>query len=302
VAVTGFSGQITLGQTAFAGLGAFASARAANTFHVPVLVAMLIGGFVAMASGFLVGYPALRRRGLFLGLVTLSVALLVDRFVFESPQFTGGVNGLQVSRPVLFGIDLDGDMAFYFFELVVVGLMLLLTRNLRSGRLGRALAAMRDSEAGAKAVGIDLRSYKLFIFSVSAFMAGIGGAMLSQQSRSFSFITFQPLVSLFWFAAVVVAGVSSVYGAVLAGILYVSLDVLVGTDGASQALIGLTALVLGLLPGRSLIGVLQHLGDRLDASWQQHRTDAAMRAAAKAHPVQYEPTPAAKQLMEKVSR
>jgi branched-chain amino acid transport system permease protein len=149
---------------------------------------------------------------------------------------------------------------------------------------------MRDSEAGAKAVGIDLREYKLFIFSVSAFMAGIGGAMLSEQSRAFSFITFQPLVSLFWFAAVVVAGVSSVYGAVVAGVLYVALDILVGTDGASQALIGLTALVLGVLPGRSLIGVARHLSDRVDTSWERYREAAAMRAARAAHPVQYEPS------------
>jgi branched-chain amino acid transport system permease protein len=255
-----------------------------------VLIAMLLGGLIAMAVGFLVGYPALRRRGLFLGLVTLSVALLADRFVFESAQFAGGVNGLQVHRPALFGIDLSGDTAFYFYELVIVGLMLLLARNLRSGRLGRALAAMRDSEAGAKAVGIDLRSYKLFIFSVSAFMAGIGGAMLSQQSQSFSFITFQPLVSLFWFAAVVVAGVTSVYGAVVAGVLYVALDILVGTDGASQALIGLTALVLGVLPGRSLLGVARHISERIDSSWERFRHDAAVRAARQAHPVQYEPS------------
>jgi branched-chain amino acid transport system permease protein len=297
VAITGFAGQITLGQTAFAGIGAFASARIANQFNLPVIIAMLLGGLIAMAAGFLVGYPALRRRGLFLGLVTLAVALLCSRFVFESPQFAGGVNGLQVKRPALFGIGLDGDVAFYFYELVVVALVLLLARNLRSGRLGRALAAMRDSEAGAKAVGIDLRSYKLFIFSISAFMAGIGGAMLSQQSRSFSFITFQPLVSLFWFAAVVVAGVSTVYGAVLAGVLYVVLDVLVGTDGASQALIGLTALVLGVLPGRSLLGVVRHLGERLEASFERYRDAATARETAKATAIDYEPSPLARRLL-----
>jgi branched-chain amino acid transport system permease protein len=292
VAVTGFSGQITLGQAGFAGLGAFASARFATAYSWPVLVTMVLGGLVAMFAGVLVGYPALRRRGLFLGLVTLAVGLLLDRFVFQSNQFAG-TNGLQVTRPVLFGIDLDSDQAFYFFELVVLGLMLLLARNLRSGRLGRALAAMRDSEAGARSIGINLRSYKLFIFGVSAFMAGIGGAMLSQQGRSFSFQSFNSLNSLFWFAAVVVAGVSSVYGAVFAGFLFVGLDIVLGQDGASQAVIGLAALVLGLLPGRSLLGLFRHLADRLDASWVRYRDRAVMRVAKAANPVSYDPTPLA---------
>ena len=296
VAVTGFSGQITLGQTAFAGMGAFAAARAANEWNLPVVLAMVFGGLVAMVLGFLVGYPALRRRGLFLGLVTLAVALLCSRFVCESNQFAG-TTGLQVVRPTLFGWSLDGDTAFYFYELVIVGLMLLLARNLRSGRLGRALAAMRDSEAGARSVGINLRTYKLFIFATSAFMAGIGGALLSEQARQFSFQSFEPLFALFWFAAVVVAGVSTVYGAVVAAVLYVALDVLVGTDGASQALIGLTALVLGVLPGRSLLGVARYLSERVDASWEHFRDTAARRAAARAHPVVYEPSPQARALM-----
>jgi branched-chain amino acid transport system permease protein len=293
VAVTGFSGQITLGQAGFAGLGAFASARIGTEFGLPVIVAMVLGGLVAMVAGILVGYPALRRRGLFLGLVTLAVGLLLDRFVFQSNQFAG-TNGLQVTRPVFLGIDLDSDKAFYFFELVVLGLMLGLTRNLRSGRLGRALAAMRDSEDGARSIGLNLRSYKLFIFGVSAFMAGIGGAMLTQQGKAFSFQTFVSLNSLFWFAAVVVAGVSSVYGAVLAGFLYVGLDIVVGQDGASQALIGLAALVLGLLPGRSLLGLFRHLADRLDASWIRYRDAAVERATLAANPVRYEPSPLAR--------
>ncbi|MGH9184638.1 MAG: ABC transporter permease, partial [Acidimicrobiales bacterium] len=154
VAVTGFAGQLTLGQTGFAGLGGFVTARLVNTFDLPVVVAMVGGGLVAMLAGLLVGYPAVRRRGLFLGLTTLAVALLLSRFVFENDRFAGGSVGLQLDRPSLFGWDLSGDRAFYFFELAVMGLALLLTRNLRTGRLGRALAAMRDSEVGARSVGL----------------------------------------------------------------------------------------------------------------------------------------------------
>jgi branched-chain amino acid transport system permease protein len=84
VCITGFSGHLTLGQASIAGIGAFFSARAANALHVPVLAAMLIGALVAVLAGMLAGYPALRRKGLFLGLTTLGLALIIDRFVFNA--------------------------------------------------------------------------------------------------------------------------------------------------------------------------------------------------------------------------
>jgi branched-chain amino acid transport system permease protein len=299
VVITGFSGHITLGQAAFAGLGAFVSARVSNSLGIPVVPAMVVGGLVAVVAGLLAGYPALRRRGLFLALTTLALGLLISRFVLENTAFAGGVNGLQVRRPTLFGLSFDGDMAFYFFELAVVGLMLLLARNLRSGRLGRALAAMRDSEAGAKSVGIDLRAYKLFIFGASAFMAGIGGALLTQQAKQFTAVyQFNVTNSLFWFAAVVVAGVGSIFGAVLGAFLFVMLDVFFARSGVSQLVIGIAALCLGRLPGASLLGLLSAMSARARASLQRAYADAveARRRGAE-DPVVYRPTPLAIELL-----
>ena len=262
VAVTGFSGQISLGQAAFAGFGAFLSARLTNSLDVPVVIAMFVGGLGAIVLGLIAGLPAVKRRGLFLALTTLALGLLVYNLVFQSTVFAGGVNGLRVTRPSLFGWSLDGPYAFYYFELVVMALMLLLARNLRSGRLGRILAAIRDSETAAKSVGIDLRTYKLFIFAASAFIAGIGGALLTQQPRAFSAFQFNPLSSsLFWFMVVIVAGVRSISGAVLGGLVFVMLDVVVKADGLSQLVIGFLALTLGFLPGGNLIGLLRATGD-----------------------------------------
>ncbi|HUS61729.1 MAG TPA: hypothetical protein VMY34_06000, partial [Acidimicrobiales bacterium] len=112
VCITGFSGHLTLGQASIAGVGAFASARAANSFDLPVLLAMVFGALVAVGAGMLAGYPALRRKGLFLGLTTLGLALIIDRFVFNARMFKGGPGGLTVERPNLFGLDLAGDRAF----------------------------------------------------------------------------------------------------------------------------------------------------------------------------------------------
>jgi branched-chain amino acid transport system permease protein len=255
VAVTGFSGHITLGQAALAGFGAFISARIANSWGVPIALSTLLGGVGAVALGMVAGFPALRRRGLFLGLTTLALGLLVDRLVFQSPVFAGGINGLVVTRPSFFGLSLENDNLFYYYELIWLAAMLLLARNLRSGRLGRALAAMRDSEAGSRSVGIDLRNYKLFIFGASAFIAGIGGALLSQQGRQFQFLAYNPINSLVWFMVVVVVGVQSIFGAVLGAFLFVMLNVVVKVDGLAELLIGLAALSLGRLPGGSVLGV-----------------------------------------------
>lgn len=257
--ITGFSGHVTLGQASIAGLGAFASARFTNAFDLPVLVGMIPGALVALVAGLVAGYPALRRKGLFLGLTTLALALIIDRFVFNARLFAGGPGGLEVRRPSLFGLDLSGDVAFYFYELVVVGAMLYLANNLRSGRLGRALSAMRDSETAARSVGIDLRRAKLFVFAVSAGMAGVGGAMFTQADANWDVHSFNPVFGLFWFVAVVVCGVSEIRGAILAAVLYISIPRLTGQDVQSAiGLFGLAALALGRLPG-GIVGQLERL-------------------------------------------
>ncbi len=250
VCITGFSGHLTLGQASIAGLGAFFTARAANAWDLPVLVAMVVGAAVAMGAGLLAGYPALKRKGLFLGLTTLGLALIIDRFVFNAELFQGGGGGLVVERPNFFGIDLSGDRAFYFYEVVVLALVFWLAHNLRSGRLGRVLAAMRDSETAAQSIGIGLRRAKLFVFGASAAMAGIGGAMLTQANQNWDTTTFNPVLGLFWFVAVVVCGVSSLGGAVLAGALYVAIPRQLDLDIQSAiGLFGIAAVFLGRLPG-----------------------------------------------------
>lgn len=260
VAITGFSGHLTLGQASIAGLGAFATARFANSFDLPVLVAMVLGAAVAVAAGLVAGYPALRRRGLFLGLATLALALLIDRFVFNEQIFRGGPGGLTVTRPTLFGLDLTGDVAFFYYQLILLGLAVLVARNLRSGRLGRILGAMRDSEPATQSIGVELRRAKLFVFGVSSAMAGIGGALLTQANQTWDTVTFNPVLGLFWFTAVVVCGISSIGGAMLAALLFVFIPYLAGLDLQSAVgFFGLGAVLLGRLPG-GLVGVLGRAG------------------------------------------
>ena len=274
VCTTGYCGYVTLGQAGFAGFGAFVSARAAVWVHLPVPIATVVGGLGAMLLGLLAGYPALKRRGLFLGLTTLSVGLLAYNYVFNN-QFFKPANVLT-SRPH-FAL---GSRAFYWYELAWVGVVLLVGRNLRSGRLGRVLGAMGDSEVAAQAVGINLRRFKLFVFATSAFIAGLGGALLGQQAQVFSAESFNPLTSLQWFTVVIVAGVGSLEGAVLAAFVFELLDIFLPGHNLSILVIALAALLIGYLPGGSLIGLLGRLGSRLRTPASLQRDFARARAGA----------------------
>jgi branched-chain amino acid transport system permease protein len=252
VVLTGYGGRISLGHAGFAGLGALFFAKLST--GAPELIALIGGMLAAGAIGVLTGYPAIRRRGLFLALTTFAVGVTVSRFVFENPSFTAGID---VNRPSFFGLSLAGDHTFYAFELVCLVLALLVVRNLRSGPLGRALVACRDSESGARASGLDIGRLTLFTFAISAVMAGMGGALLAQTALAFDSRAFDPVSSsLVWFTAVVVMGADSAAGAVLASGLFVTMQLLTGTSDAALLPIGLLAVLLGRFPGGVLNGLL----------------------------------------------
>jgi branched-chain amino acid transport system permease protein len=278
VAVTGYSGQISLGQAGYAGLGALFFAKVSG--DMPELAALLVGVLAAGIVGFLTGYPAIRRRGLFLALTTFAVGAFVSRFVFEQPYFTSGVT---VSRPSLFGLSLSGDRAFYLFELAMLALVFLIMYNLRTGALGRSLVAIRDSEDGARSVGVDVRSLKVLIFTVSAMLAGLGGALLAQQKLSFTSTDFDPLAaSLPWFTVVVVFGADSAAAAIVGAAFVVLVNTAFGNPAAYEIAVGLVAAFIGYLPG----GVAE-LGRRV-VEWVTTPTALLQRYVAATRP---RPTP-----------
>ncbi len=249
VVLSGYGGQISFGTAGFAGLGALLTAHLSSGAlsslpRVGDLLAFPVGALLVVPVGLLTGWPAIRRRGLFLALTTFAVGAMVSRFVFEQPAF---VTAVVSGPPELF----RSDHNFYVFELVCLGGALVLVRNLHRGRLGRALLAMRDDEAGARAVGVDVTRLKVFLFATSALIAGLGGALLASSARAFDSGSFDPVQSLLWFATVVVFGVDSATGAVLGAAVLVTLDATV-RPGISTLAIGATAVMLGRIPGGAL--------------------------------------------------
>ncbi|KOU65596.1 hypothetical protein ADK57_19060 [Streptomyces sp. MMG1533] len=246
VVVTGRGGQISLGQAAYAGLGAlFTALLAAGRFpglpRLPELAALAVAVVLVAPLGLLTGWPAISRRGLALALATFAVGVGVSRFVFAQPY---AVSGLSLGRPAGF----DGDRAYYVLELFLLAAALLATHALRRGRTGRALAAMRDHEAGASAAGVRVPSLKLLAFVAGAALAALGGGLLGMGLRAFDPGAYDPVRGLLWFAAVVVLGADSTLGALAAAALLVGLDA-GARGGVAAALIGVLAVLVGRFPG-----------------------------------------------------
>ncbi|MGW0735782.1 ABC transporter permease subunit [Streptomyces sp. NPDC002851] len=246
VVVTGRGGQISLGQAAYAGLGAlFTALLAAGRFPglpaLPHLVALGTAVLLVAPLGLLTGWPAIRRHGLALALATFAVGVGVSRFVFAQPYATAG---LGLARPAGF----VGDRAYYVLELVLLTGALLTVAALRRGRTGRALAAMRDHEAGAAAAGVPVPPLKVAAFVAGAALAALGGGMLGMGLRAFDAAAYDPVRGLLWFAAIVVLGADSLLGALIAAALLVGLDA--GTrGGVAAAVIGILAVLIGRFPG-----------------------------------------------------
>ncbi|MFI7321468.1 ATP-binding cassette domain-containing protein [Streptomyces venezuelae] len=246
VVVTGRGGQISLGQAAYAGLGAlFTALLTAGRFpglpELPHLPALAVAVLLVAPLGVLTGWPAISRHGLALALATFAVGVGVSRFVFTQPYAT---SGLTLDRPAGF----TSDRTYYVLELALLTASLLLVVALRRGRTGRALAAMRDHEAGAAAAGVPVPALKLAAFVTGAALAALGGGMLAMGHRAFDAGAYDPVRGLLWFAAIIVLGSDSVLGALTAAALLVGLDA--GTRGGSAAaLIGLLAILTGRFPG-----------------------------------------------------
>ncbi|MET9735371.1 ATP-binding cassette domain-containing protein [Streptomyces sp. NPDC006458] len=284
VVVTGRGGQISLGQAAYAGLGAlFTALLAAGRFpglpRLPELAALAVAVLLVAPLGLLTGWPAIGRRGLALALATFAVGVAVSRFVFDQPYAT---HGLSLGRPAGF----EGDRAYYVLELVLLAAALWAVHALRRGRTGRALAAMRDHEAGASAAGVRVPSLKLLAFVAGAALAALGGALLGMGLRAFDPSAYDPVRSLLWFAAVVVLGADSTLGALAAAALLVGLDA-GARGGVAAALIGVLAALVGRFPSgpyetlRSATARLRQ-GPRTRLTRAGRRVRASLRSGAPA--------------------
>lgn len=215
VVVTGYAGQISLGQYAFAGVGALIAGRLVAATSVPFEAALLIGVAATIPVGLLFGLPAVRTRGVKLAIITLGLAAAFHGMVFTNPDYTGGLIGTKVGQRNLFGLDIDGvrhPERYAAFAFACFALVVLMVANLRRGRAGRRLIAVRTNERAAAALGISPWSVKLYAFSLSAAIAALGGILLSFRSHSIVYGGFLSLRSIVAMSSTVIGGVGYVLG------------------------------------------------------------------------------------------
>ncbi len=220
VVLTGWAGQISLGQMAIVGIGAAVSATCTSRWHVDLTLGLLIGGFAGGVVAFAVGVPALRLRGLYLAVTTFALGLateqwlLSDRFFGWFPQAES-----RFERPPLFGqIHLDTPIRYYMYSLVVLVLTFLATRGIRRSRAGRVIIAVRENERAAQSYSIPAVRAKLTAFVISGVLAGIGGALFAHLNQSFSVASYSTGESFSVFTSAVIGGLGSLGGAVLGAV------------------------------------------------------------------------------------
>jgi branched-chain amino acid transport system permease protein len=255
--LTGWAGQISLGQFAFATIGAWAAAAS----HLPFLLALPLAGVVGAIAAVIVGLPALKLRGLHLAISSLAFAVSASA-LFLGDGFFGKHLPASLHRPVLLGLDLGDQRVFYYTILLFVVLTMLGVVGLRRSRTGRVLIAARDNEASAQAFGVNLLRIRLSAFAVSGFMAAIAGALFAYNLSTVAPAAFSPVQSVRVFTFAVIGGLGGLAGPII-GFTYQGLLTFLSSEPSIQSL-GAGALGLLLLiwlPG----GLAQGFYDIRDA-------------------------------------
>ena len=221
VVVTGYCGQLSLAQFALAGIGALIAARSDQVWGLPFPVAVIFGAVATIPIGIIIALPAIRARGVSLAVATLGLAEIITNLILTNPQYTGGdITGTVVAEPTLFGwrVDFTRHPLRYTAVAGVVFLVCALgVANLRRGRVGRRLIAVRDNERAAASLGLSVVSSKLYAFGVGAALAAVGGALIAFQNLHVSYDQYDVLSSITIVSTTIIGGIGYVTGAAIGG-------------------------------------------------------------------------------------
>jgi branched-chain amino acid transport system permease protein len=243
--LTGGSGQFSLGQSAFYGLGAYTSAILMEHAGINYALTLPVAGLVCFGAGFLFGQPALRLSGVYLALATFALATAMPQLlklgVFET--WTGGVQGLVVTKPdAPLGLPMSQDMWLYYFTLAISIGIYLASVNLLKSRSGRAMMAIRDNEIAASAMGVDVALYKTLAFGVSAGITGVAGGLGAIAVQFVAPDSFTITLAIQLFLGMVVGGVGWLPGSLVGAVFVVFVPNI--AEGISK---GLSGAVFGVI-------------------------------------------------------
>jgi ABC-type branched-subunit amino acid transport system permease subunit len=213
------AGMVSLCQVSFAAVGAAGFGHLAGASGLPWLPSLLLAGLFAVPFGAVVAIPAIRLSGLYLALATLGFGILMQQEMYsQSFLFGSFARVLNAPRPGVLG--LSGDKAFYYLLLIALGLSIALVAAIGRSRLGRLLRGMADSPTALSTHGTNIQVTRVLVFCLSAFLAGVSGALYSQLSGKINADSFQAFTSLILVAVLVIAGRGAVSSALIASLAY----------------------------------------------------------------------------------
>lgn len=221
--LTGVAGLISLGQAGFLATGCYTTALVIADYGWPPELALLAGGVVSAFLSLLIGIPSLRLKGIYLAITTLAFSFIVTHFLLYAEGLTHGSYGVRIEDLGFLGLNLAVLSHLYYLVLAVLVLSILMSLNLMRSRVGRAFAAIRDHDIAARAMGINLTTYKLNAFVASSFIVGIAGGLMAFQFRFINVDIFSILLSIEALAMIIVGGLGSLAGAILGAVFIVLL-------------------------------------------------------------------------------
>lgn len=238
--LTGYTGQISLGQGGFLAIGAYTSGLLVLELGMPWWLTIPLACLATAVVGVIFGLPSLRLKGLYLAIATLAAQQIIEWLIVRYPLVLGalglefaqaGQEALSLPGATLFGAVVNqlrfdflgiryGGREFWFYWIIYlfVGLVVLYTVNLFRTKTGRAFIAIRDQDIAAEVMGVNIFRYKLLAFAISSFMAGLAGALLAQYRGIVSFESFTIEVSIIYLAAIIIGGMGSVSGSIYGAI------------------------------------------------------------------------------------
>jgi branched-subunit amino acid ABC-type transport system permease component len=276
--LVGLGREISLCHAIFAGFAATTLSHFLSA-GVPYLPALLLAALVMVPVAALVAIPSLRLSGLFLALATFGFGKMVQDILFPTSLAFGRSGVAAIPRPSLF----NGPVAFYYLVLAITVIGVLVVEVVRVGRLGRILRAVADSPTAIQSLGVNPTASRVFVFCLSAFLAGLGGGLIGSLFQNINPSSFEFSQSLLWVTVLVAAGARTFGGSVLAAVLLIATPAFVRNETITlwqPVAFGMTAMVMAQLPN-GLVGLLSRQPDwsRLAgaARWRQDRRRATER-------------------------
>ncbi|BAQ09658.1 ABC-type transporter, integral membrane subunit [Bacillus sp. OxB-1] len=216
----GYAGQISLGQAAFYGIGAYTTSVLTATMGWSPWISLPVAILVPAVVAFFMGYTMSRLSGYYLAMATLALGIIVHTLLVEWRGVTKGASGFfGIPQLNLFGMTINQGVPYYYLVWFFVLVVLVLSLNIVHSRVGRALRSIHDSEIASSAMGVNTGKYKMQIFILSAMFAGLAGWLFAHMSYSISPAAFTMDASILFLAMVVLGGSGSVWGALIGTLL-----------------------------------------------------------------------------------